>query len=47
MSLTGLMLIPNTELIHLYGLWALGAATVAGLFLYRRSRIVDHDTDDR
>lgn len=45
MSLTGLMLIPNSDLLHLYGLWALGAAAVVGLFLYRRSRI-EHDAED-
>ena len=34
--MTGLMLITNSELIHLYGLWALGAAAFVGLFRYRR-----------
>lgn len=45
--MSGLMLIPNSELLHLYGLWALGAAAVVGLFLYNRSRIDAHEHEDR
>lgn len=47
MSLNGLMLISNSELFTLYGLWALGAATVAGMFLYRHWRIAKDDAEHR
>lgn len=39
MSLTGLMLITNSELFHIYGLWVLGALMVVGLFLVNRALI--------
>ncbi len=39
MSLTGLLLMSNSEFFTLYSLWLVGALLVVGLFLFNRSRI--------
>lgn len=39
MSLTGLLLISNSELVTLAFCWFLGAALVVSLFLFNRARI--------
>lgn len=39
MSITGLLLISNLELVTLAACWIAGAALIVGLFLYNRSRI--------
>lgn len=39
MSLTGLLLMSNTELFTLAALWLTGVLLVLGLFLFNRARI--------
>lgn len=39
MSLTGLLLISNSELLTLASFWLIGAALVVSLFLFNRARI--------
>lgn len=44
MSLTGLLLVSNSELFTLVALWLTGALLVVGLFLFNRARI-KHDEE--